>query len=227
MLDIIIIALLIIFAVVGSKRGVIHTIFAFLSTLLALFLSFIVYPVINTILKLIPMYTMINEKVNQRVSKINFGHSLQGQDQIISEGVNWLPDFVSEVLIQNNNEAVYQTLGVQNVVDYISISITNIIVGLIAILITWVILKCVLAGAICKFGKAIASLPIISSLDHLGGFALGIIKGLVTLWIIALIIPFIMTSSGNLESYIQGTVLCKWLYENNLVLLAFEQIFNV
>ena len=226
MLDVVILIILLLFAIAGSKRGIISTVMAFLSTLGALILAFIVYPVVNMILKLTPIYVRIHDKVAEKISGIDFGTTIQAQNNVIKNSLDWLPNFVGEVLIQNNSETAYQTLGVQNIIDYISLSVTNIIVALIALLITWIVLKCILVGGITRFGKMVANLPVISSIDHIGGFALGIIKGLITLWIISLILPLVMTSIGSIDTYIEGTTLCKWLYENNFVLMIFENIFG-
>ena len=179
MLDVVILIILLLFAIAGSKRGIISTVMAFLSTLGALILAFIVYPVVNMILKLTPIYVRIHDKVAEKISGIDFGTTIQAQNNVIKNSLDWLPNFVGEVLIQNNSETAYQTLGVQNIIDYISLSVTNIIVALIALLITWIVLKCILVGGITRFGKMVANLPVISSIDHIGGFALGIIKGLI------------------------------------------------
>lgn len=227
MLDIIILGLLLIFAIVGSRRGLIDAVLTFLSSLGALILSFIVYPLVNAILKLTPLYTHINEWVSDKVSTINFGTGVQSQGNAIVKNLTWLPEFISETLVKNNNTEVYKVLGVQNIIDYVSVSITNIIVAMLALLITWLILKIILIGSLRMVGNMVAKLPVISSLNKLGGFCIGFIKGLLTLWIVVLIIPCIIatTSYQGVETYIQGSILFKWLYENNLVLFVFQQLF--
>lgn len=227
MLDIIILIILLIFAVVGSRRGLIDATLTFLSSLGALIVSFIVYPLVNIVLKMTPLYTNINQWISDKIGTINFGTGIQSQGKAITENLTWLPDFIGESLVKNNNTEVYKVLGVQNVVDYVSLSITNVIVAMLALLITWFILKWVLVGSLRMVGNMVAKLPVISSFNHLGGFVVGLVKGLLTLWIIALLIPCIIAIPAyqGLETYIQTSILFKWLYENNLVLLAFKQIF--
>lgn len=227
MLDIIVLGILLIFALIGSHRGLIDAVLTFLSSLGALILAFIVYPLVNIVLKLTPLYTYINEWVSDKVSTINFGTGVQSQGKAIAENLTWLPEFISEALIKNNNTEVYKALGVQSIMDYVSISITNIIMVMLAVLITWLILKVVLVGSLRMVGNMVAQLPVISSLNKLGGFCIGLLKGLLTFWIIALIVPCIIAipSYQGLEVYIQGSILFKWLYENNLVLFVFGQLF--
>ncbi len=227
MLDIFILVILLIFAVIGSKRGIIDTILTLLSSVGALILSFMVYPVVNSILKITPLYSRINEWISYKVSNINFGAGIRTQGKAITDNITWLPEFISESLVKNNNTEVYKVLGVQNIVDYVSISITNIVVAMLALLITWFILKCVLVGSLRMLGNIVAKLPVISSLNHIGGFCIGGMKGLITFWIVALIVPCVIAIPAyqDLETYIQASVLFKWLYENNLVLVIFKQLF--
>lgn len=227
MLDLCILAILLIFAFIGSKRGLIDAALTFFSSLGALILSFIIYPVINVILKMTPLYIHINEWINNRLSGINFGSGVQAQGRAITENITWLPQFIGETLVKNNNTEVYKVLGVQNVVDYVSISITNVVIAMLAVFITWFVLKCVLVGSLRMVGNMIAKLPVISSFNHLGGFLIGLIKGLLTFWIVTLIIPCIIAipTYQGFETYIQTSILFKWLYENNLVVLALQQLF--
>lgn len=227
MLDLLVVVVLLIFAFIGSRRGLIDAALAFLGSLGALILSFIIYPVVNVILKMTPLYLNINEWISNRISEINFGAGVQAQGRAITENITWLPQFVGEALVRNNNTEVYKVLGVQNVVDYVSISITNVVISMLAVLITWFILKCVLVGGLRMVGNMIAKLPVISSFNHFGGFCIGLIKGLLTFWIVTLIIPCIIAIPAyqSFETYIQTSILFKWLYENNLVVLALQQLF--
>ena len=227
MLDLIILGVLLIFAFIGMHRGLIDEVVTLLGSLGALVLSFIVYPVINIILKLTPLYTYINEWVRDKVGAIQFGMGVQSQGNAIVQNLTWLPDFMSETLVKNNNIEVYKALGASNIVDYVSISITNIIMAMLALLITWIILKVILVGSVRVVGRFVAKLPVISSFNKMGGFIIGLMKGLLTFWVIALVVPCIIAipSSEGIEAVIEGSVLFKWLYENNLVLLAFQEMF--
>lgn len=229
MLDLVVIILLFIFGAIGYKRGLLDAILSLLGSVGSLILAFIVYPVVNMVLKLTPLYTGINEWVTEKVGNINFGTGVQTQGNAITQQITWLPQFMNEQLVRNNNTEVYELLGVKNIVDYVSLSITNIIIAMVALLITWVLLKVILTGSLRTIGKMIAKLPVISSLNRLGGLVLGIIKGLLTLWIIGLMIPLVMTipSYEMIGNYIEASILTKWLYENNLVIMVFNQLFKI
>lgn len=228
MLDILVIIVLLLFGIIGYNRGLIDTVFTLFSTAVSLVLAFIVYPVVNFILKLTPIYTEINKWVSEKVATIDFGMGVQTQSKAISSNITWLPEFISEQLVENNNTEMYKLLGVQNIVDYVSVSLTHIIISMLALLITWVILKFVFTGVLRGMGKLIAKLPVISGLNKLGGLGVGFAKGLLTLWIIGLLIPLVMTIPAyeGIGAYIEASYLTKWLYENNLVIVAFNHFIG-
>lgn len=229
MLDLVIIIIMLIFALVGYKRGLLDAIMSLVGSVGSLVLAFIVYPTVNVVLKLTPLYSWINEWVENKMSAINFGTGIQTQGNAITEKITWLPKFISEELVRNNNTEVYEMLGVKNIVDYVSVSISNIIIAMIALLVTWILLKVIFTGSLRTIGKMIANLPIISNLNRLGGGIVGIIKGLLTLWIVGLIVPFIMTipSYEVIGTYIETSVVTKWIYDNNLVIMIFNHFFKL
>lgn len=229
MLDLGILIILLICGIIGYKRGLIDSLVTFLGTAVSLVLSFILYPMINAILKVTPLYKVILEWVTERVSLINFGTGVQTQGNAIIDNLNWLPSYIGEQLVKNNNAEVYQVLGVKDIVDYVSVSITSVIIGLLAVLITWLILRVAFIGILRTIGKFIGAIPVISGLNKLGGAMIGILKGGLILSIIGLIIPFIiaMPAYSGVGAYIQASYLAKLIYENNLIILIFNQLFGI
>lgn len=225
MIDLIVVLIIAVFALVGYKRGLIESALTLLSSVAALVLSFIVYPIINMFLKLTPLYMRIYGGTFEKVKGIDFGKGIQSQGNAILENVTWIPNFLAEQIKNNNNTAMYDLLGVTTIQEYISTFITNMIISLIAILVTWILLKVVLAGVLRIIGSVIEHLPVISSFNHLGGLAFGIIKGLLTLSIIGLIIPLLITlpTFQEIEQLIEGSMIAKWMYENNLIILIYNQ----
>ena len=72
-------------------------------------------------------------------------------------------------------------------------------------------------------GKSIGSfakLPIVRSIDKIGGGLLGAMKGLIFIWIFFLILSITSTFvwSQNIIAQINESVLLKLLYDNNVLL---------
>lgn len=224
MVDLIIMIVMLFFALVGYKKGLIDTIITLTSSIISLIVAFVVYPMVNTILKMTVVYTMIYSGVLEKVQAIEFGKGLQSQGSAIMENINWLPKFLTQQVASNNNTAMYEMLGVHTIQEYVSTYITNMIVGMLALLITWVLIKVVLRSGLKVLGSIVEHLPIISSFNHFGGLIVGILKGVLTLSIIALIVPIVITNPNltDIGTALQSSYLTSWFYEHNLVIWIYN-----
>lgn len=229
MLDLVIIAVIGVFGVIGYKKGFIKTVITLLSSVVALVLSLLMYPVVNTILRFTPIYTYMNKWISERLLGVDFGTGVQTQGSAISSNITWLPQLVSDQVIKNNNQEVYSLLHVSNVSDYISIYLTNIAVGMLAVIITWFVLKILLMFFLKTSDAIVSHLPLIGTVNKMGGAAAGMAKGLLAVWIIGLLIPILITYPvfSSVSDYIANSYLASWLYENNMILILFNSIFNV
>jgi hypothetical protein len=229
MLDLVILCIIILFGIIGYYTGLVKTIITLISSIVALILSFLMYPVVNTLLKLTPIYTYMNKWIGNRLTDIDFGTRLQSQGNVITNNITWLPKFMSEQIVKNNNQEVYKLLEVSNVKDYVSIYVTNIVIGMLAILITWLFLNILLAFFLKTAHALVSHLPVVSQVNKLGGGVIGIAKGLMIIWGIYLLVPIFITNPSfyKINEYMSESYLAKWLYENNMILIAFNSIFNV
>ena len=67
--------------------------------------------------------------------------------------------------------------------------------------------------------NVVFNLPILSSINGIGGTAVGVISVLIKVWIVLAIISFIspLPAFEGLTSYIDKTFLVKLLYNNNML----------
>lgn len=224
MIDLIILVIILIFALIGYKKGLIKEIITLVSSIVALVVAFIIYPAINAILKITALYTVIYSGVLEKVQIIDFGKGLQSQGKAIIENITWLPSYLTEQIASNNNTAMYEMLGVHTIQEYISTYITDMIVGLIAILVTWFLIKVGLVWVLRIMASIIEHLPIISGFNHIGGLIVGIFKGALTLSIIVLVVPLFITipSLSHIGESLEMSYLVRWFYENNLVIWLYN-----
>lgn len=227
MIDLMIIVWMILFIAVGYRKGLIRTLITFSSSIIALILTFIVYPVVKEIiLKVTTLYTLIYTNVFEHIQGIDFGRGLQTQAKSIVENITWLPKVLTEQIASNNNTAMYEYLGVTSIQEYISAFITNTIIALVAILVTWLIIKIALGIGLELISGIIEHLPVISSCNHLGGGILGGLKGLLTVSIVVLVIPMIMMnpSFGELGSLVESSYLAQWIYKYNPIIWIYNYL---
>ena len=153
-----------------------------------------------------------NPQIHSRAAEIILtisGWNESGKDNIqapasqrtVIEGLK-LPQFIKDMLIENNNSEFYNILGVAiHVVCSVLIFILSYV--LIRFLIYWLDL--------------IARLPIICGLNQLAGAFLGLAQGLLILWIAGIVLKFFEAAPIGLilEQQIRASSWLSFLYQYN------------
>lgn len=226
MLDIIIIIFVGVIGFIAMKKGFIKTAYQIVAYVVALIVSFMIYPIMSGILKLTPIYEGIKEWNIHSISAIPVIEGVQAQTNTIREVTSWLPEFMTNQMIQNNNPEIYSLMKVDNLIEYISTYVADLCINALALLVVWVVVRIVL-GLIVGTLDLVAKLPLLNFANKIAGFILGVIKGTFMIWIIYLIVPFlvIFPSFVEIQLLIEKSLLGKWLYDNNLILSYLNQIF--
>ena len=224
MIDLIIVAIILITACIAAKVGFIRTVYQLLSSAIALVLAFFIYPIIEQILKLTPLYEGIKTWIREILPEVgNVG--LQAQASMIEDTLKWMPDLITDQIVKNNNPEVYQLLGVSNLIEYIVTSVANLCIMGIAIVMCFIGIKIVLTVAIGIL-DLVAKLPILKTANKWAGFVVGFIKGIFIIWIICLIIPFLIMipQFDELKALVEQTFLMQLFYNHNFILQIITSI---
>ena len=156
-------------ALIGFGRGLIKSIFSTFALIVAIVLAIQAMPYGTKFLKQTPIYTTINESIQETVDR---------QIQISTEGVSQqmeaieqmdLPDFIKDMLKSNNNMEMYEALGINEFSGYISNYITCLILNGISVIIIFLILfitiriiGCMLdLFRVCIMALSICGLPVL------------------------------------------------------------------
>lgn len=225
MLDIIIIAIILVTAGIAAKLGFIRTVYQLASSIIALMLAFIVYPIIEVILKVTPLYIGIQAWIREMLPSVELATGLQQQAKEIMSVTEWLPSFIGEQLVQNNNPEIYELLGVTSLIEYITVYLSDLCIVAIAIMIAWVVVKIGLSVFVGIL-DIVSKLPLLKTANKWAGFTVGLVKGLFIVWMILLVVPVLMIipQLSNLDTLIEGSILTKSLYENNIILQIINSI---
>ena len=74
----------------------------------------------------------------------------------------------------------------------------------------------------------LTALPVIGTLNRIGGVCIGCIQGLIWIWVIFLIITIICDTPAGI--YLQGQIrsdpILTWIYDNNMLMKIVLQIFG-
>ena len=223
LLDLIVLGLLALGIAMGYVQGFIKTAFKLVSWVLTLFFTHVFYPYTVRILKLTPLPGKISEILGN-VLRI----PVNAADNAMSTISNLkIPAVLKNSLIENNNYEVYDLLGVHSLAEYINAYLTNMVINALAILITFLVVLLLLKLAVVLL-DIVDKLPVIHTLNHFLGLMLGVVNGVILVWIFCLL----LTSLGAFEKFealypaISSSILTNLFYNHNLLLNSILKIFT-
>ncbi|MEA5084570.1 MAG: CvpA family protein [Lachnospiraceae bacterium] len=223
-IDIGVIVILLFFGIAGRMRGLVRTCFSFVPMLAGLVLTNQLYPVLSKVLRSTFIYEGLKNGV-QKALKLDtiFANALAGSDAISTLK---LPEFLKTALVENNNPVVYNVLGVNKIEEYIAGYVANICLNVLCMVAVFVVI--VIA---CKFILAaldlIAKLPVINFLNKTGGLAVGLLQGLIVLWVIGILLVGFYSNPvlSRFFEILNQSRLALFLYEKNVLLFMILRIF--
>ncbi len=223
-----ILAVLAITFFIGAYRGIMKTIFKTFSSIITLALAFALHPVISQLVKTTPIFDAVKLNVADKLglSLTPVAMSQPEQSKLIASLP--LPDFFNEMLIENNNSVVYELLDAKSINEYICGYIANIIIN-IGVTIILMILMAIVVKTIVKSLDIISKLPVIHQLNYLGGGIIGLISGVLIIWLVFMASMLLIAdeSYAELLKGIDGSILGKILYDNNIFKnLIMGDLFN-
>lgn len=138
-----------------------------------------------------------------------------------------IPSFMKEMMINYNNGEGYKKLQVSDFGGYVIHFFANIILNIVAFVITLLVVHLVLWTAITAL-NIFARLPILHFINHLGGLAVGLLQGLLAVWVIFLLISmFSATEVGmNLMNMVEESAILKPIYDSNMFLKIVAQAIS-
>ena len=204
----------------GYKVGIIKKVVQCLSMLVAIVVSLFCFSyVAKTIRNLTGIEQIMQEKVTKVIEEqIEIDLDGKGNQRKAIEELE-LPDNIKDVLIANNNEEVYGSLGIEKFTEYIGRDLANMIINALAFVATFVIVF-TLMQLLLAIADIAARLPVIRGLNKILGALLGVVHGILTVWLFFAIITMAIGTELGLELYEQiiEQPILKYLYEHNIIL---------
>lgn len=200
LIDLILIAVIALFAFIGYKKGLIKVAFNLISFILAIIISIVLYkPMSNFIINYTPLDDYIESTISER---------LNSSEITDEETQNIVSNYYTN--IKNASTSV------------ISSGISKTIINIACMIIVFITVKIILL--FFKFaGDLIAKLPLIKPLNNAGGFIYGLLKGFIIIYIflalIAILSPII--NINNIVTMINSSILTNIMYNNNIIFILF------
>lgn len=196
-LDIILIALIAFGAFRGYKRGLVGVVVGFASLILSIILAFAFQSIVAEALYNSGIGDSLKEVVQENIQTM------------LDNGENVEDSFYGNILNSTITEDKIQQAG-EIVTMFVMKGVSFILIFLAVRLICY-ILQMIL--------NIVFNLPILSSINQIGGIAVGVLSTLIKVWILLAILSFItpLPMFNGIAEYIDNTFLVKLLYNNNLL----------
>lgn len=217
-ISIFLILICVISAINGYRRGFIKMAVSMISFLVIVLLASILNPLLTNI---VDNYTDIGEKIevycmDALEGKLTESDDLGRNEQIAVIEKLPVPETIREDLIENNNNVIYEMLGTASFLGYIAAYLVKMIlrtiVFLISIVLAWIIVKIVI---LCLNG--VSHMPVIGFFNKMGGFAIGLVSGLLIVWMLFLVITIFSGTepAAYALQMIQQDTLANLIYQKN------------
>lgn len=138
-------------------------------------------------------------------------------DQVVSTAN--LPAPFDHLVTQNMTDAVFEASGLHTVSDYVSYTITNVVVNIFSFWVIYIIARIIIALLINAYNYA-SPLPVLRRFDSLIGGGVGVLRGFLGMFALFMIIPVILVSMPTevISDIINGSSFVSFFYHNNFLL---------
>ncbi|MBR5156455.1 MAG: CvpA family protein [Clostridia bacterium] len=206
--DIVLIAIIAVFVIAGSVRGLVKTLFGLGSIVLSIILSLTLYPMVSDVLAQSKVGAIVQDSVS----------SLLSQEKQITESTELtettenessLPDFVQNTI----DTATQQTT------QALSATVTDAALNIISMLIVFVLVK-ILLWIIAKLLDLATKLPVIHGCNKLLGGVLGCVSGVLIVYLLLGLLTFttLLNTTSDFGRTVQNSLILSQMYENNILL---------
>ena len=159
------------------------------------------------------MNSFIEEYINEGLDK--------NADELTGEMLSDLPlpDEINELLLKNNDKETVTQMGAANIADHLSKELSNMIINAISFIILYILISVALR-IIISAADVIAKLPLVKEVNKLAGVAVGVIEGLIIVWVFFIIVTGLTSTEFGqvVMEQIKNNAILSFIYDNNLLL---------
>jgi len=223
-LDFIFLGIIVITSTMGAVKGLIKTLFGFASTMLSLIIAYLFYGVLaNLLIESTKLYSFFQEKISDALDLNALSQSVVSNidRKEMIQGIQ-VPDFLKNLLIENDNSEIYNVLGIHannQASNYVSSFLATIAINVMAFIILF-ILAMIIIGILSSLLDLVAKLPVLKQVNHISGFLVGLVTGVLMLWVLSLGLYLFISMQGtsNLQALIDDSPFVLIFYNNNWLL---------
>ncbi len=244
-------AILLISGLVGLKRGLLKTLFGLIALVVSLAVTFFVTPYVSSyLIEETVVEKKIEEKIYNKLEdsmKEKVKESLENagvttdlsklteeetqallsaepdkatQVQVI-DSLD-LPDIAKTDFIENNNDEMYQALGITSFYRYISSYAARQIVKVGTYISVFILLRLIfiLIGVIIT--HVVEELPALSAANRLCGMIFGLVSGMILIWMFMIVASFVFGASY--DGMVAQSEILTMIDQHNVVLYFLKKL---
>lgn len=214
-MTIVICLILILMFILGYKRGFIKSVFDLFSVFLSWILAWLLYPTISSFLVKTPLFEIVKDYIRK-----NLSIGAEASAQTLSSYISNLPEFLNKSLMSTAADASVEILNsMENTLAVLAVNIISIIVIFIAVRIFMFIMK--------VFSEKINDIILIGSINKFLGGVLGLIQGILIVYLIVFAITFFPSSKvySYVASEIETSYVCGKMFNEEVKILGIKPTY--
>lgn len=235
-LTIIVSVIFAVFMLLGLKRGLFKTAFKMISMVLALALAYFISPMVSdTVIQRTNVDEYIKQtisnkmrgEVEQKVSEEALSAELTKNEQIQAISEFNIPSFLKDNLIANNHDEMKKMLGVNNFYDYVVTYIAVTVIRAVSFIATTIVIMLLLFIISIVVSVAL-ELPIVGSINKIGGLAFGFCEALLIVWLMFVLFAAMANTKFGINMYNQigESRLLQTLYDKDIFLNVLNRLYE-
>lgn len=229
-LDGVLAAFVVVSVVLGASRGLVKSIWKIAALVLTIILVIALKTPFTNMLAQTDsadrLYKSISAKITPSLSENLYGGELSfSQQSEVAHTLNLPTIVISQVLNDHDAQAAAEGTysAVERTVDNISRSITMMILGFIAAVVLFILIKLALF-ILYHILDAFTKLPVIHAANHMLGALIGAVSALAAIYAAVAVISFIATDNPQVYEMVNQTYIVKFFYNYNILLNLFMKI---
>ena len=227
MVDLVILLILAIALLAGYYRGMVYSAISLglsiLSFVMALFLCTTLSGLVQKRQNIYEMmlyyfdgYEYINESsvelVHVSVSQIG-----DRELSVVVKNAN-MPSPFDEAVTKNVKKQVYQPRNIYSLGDYFNQTIVDTVLNILSLLVLFLLFRLILGFVLRLIDFGAAGLPRLRRFDALLSCGIGLLHGILLVFIVFMLVPLMLVVVPKLVKYIDDSVLGGFFYKANLLL---------
>lgn len=213
--------------IVGYIRGFIKIVASLASTIAIIVLVTMLSPYVSDVIMEV---TPIEEFAQDKCEEILMLELEEGDEEVVEPEYSReeqialienaeLPEIIQQLLLENNNSEIYNTLGANTFGEYIGGYLAKLMADVLSFLVTLLAVTIIVRTLLYMIG-IISDLPVIGGLNRIAGGILGLGTGLIIVWILFIVITLLYDTAVGIQCFknIEESKILTILYEHNTLM---------